>query len=407
MSHPVVLGFAVALFALLASHVIAADLPGWRPHMIRQGDGKGGWITRDAQLQFLSVPPEEGAKPLAFGLGAGSSTAFGLVQADNGDVVFAGTWTPRGGTESTSIAISADRGATWSKLTPIPGITGRPMNLSNLGGGTLSFVTDKRYYSHDHGRTWPDSVEHPATSTGLPFMLEGNAWLDRDEQGHATTVYEIGWHYKPEGKHPEKDAWGFFRHSKDGGRTWQSEVCPPQWKMPVTYEGTEYVRGVSEGAVVRAANGDLVAALRTDMHPRFFNRETADHFEGTGISISKDDGKTWSPINVLFEAGRMHANLLRMPNDDLVMTVTVRIDLENGELASYRRGCEAIVSRDHGVTWEHDRKFILDQWEFHDPAHPAIGPCGHLYSVVLDDGSILTAHNNYLVTMASLIRWQP
>lgn len=405
--YPYVVVIAMALFAFLVTQAIAVDMPGWRPHMIRQGDGKGGWITREAQLQFLTAPPEEGAKPLAFGLGSGNATAFGLVQSDNGDVVFAGTWTLKGGPEATSIAISSDRGVTWSDLTPIPGVTGRPMNLTNLGGGTLSFVTDKRYYSHDHGVTWTDSIEHPPTGMGLPFMLEGNAWVDRDENGKAKTIYEIGWHYKPEGKHPEKDAWAFFRRSIDGGRTWLDEISPPQWKLHMPYEGRQYVRGVSEGALVRAANGNLVAALRTDLPPRYFKQRTADHYEGTGISISKDDGKTWSPINVLYDAGRMHANLLRMPNDDLVMTLTVRIDVANGELASYRRGCEAIVSRDHGVTWDLDRKYILDEWAFYDHANPHIGPCGHLYSIVLDDGSILTAHNNYLTTIASIIRWQP
>ena len=407
MSYPFVMFVVVAIFSILTSQVVAVETSGWLPHLIRVGDGKGGWNTRRAQLQFPTARPEGETVPLAFGGGPGNATAFGLTQTDSGRVVFAGTWTLKGGLENTAIAISGDRGATWSDLRPIPGVTGRPMNLTHLGGGTLSFVTSRRYFSRDDGRTWTDSVEHPPTGVGLPFALEGNAWVDRDENGRAKTIFEIGWHYKPEGKLPQKDAWGFLRRSTDGGRTWHDEISPPQWKLHITHEGEAYVRGVSEGAIVRAANGDLVAALRTDMHPRYFKQRTADHYEGTGISISKDDGKTWSSINVLYDAGRMHANLLRMGNDDLVMTLTVRIDVENGKLASYRRGCEAIVSRDHGVTWELDRKYILDEWEFYDQAHPHIGPCGHLYSVALDDGSILTAHNNYLTKVATLIRWTP
>jgi hypothetical protein len=46
------------------------------------------------------------------------------------------------------------------------------------------------------------------------------------------------------------------------------------------------------------------------MHPRYFNQPAVDHYEGTGVSISKDDGRTWSPVNVLNDAGRLHANLL-------------------------------------------------------------------------------------------------
>jgi len=38
-----------------------------------------------------------------------------------------------------------------------------------------------------------------------------------------------------------------------------------------------------------------------------------DSLEGTAISISKDDGKTWSDMQILFDAGRHHANLQRLP----------------------------------------------------------------------------------------------
>jgi len=401
---PMVVG---VLFAILVGQVVTAETFSWRPHVIRQGDGKGGWITRNAQLQFLAGRIEGKVEPLAFGGGAGTTMGFGLAQMDNGEVVFLGTWQGKGSGPQTVVAISQNRGALWTELQPIPGISSRPMNLTNLGGETLSFVADRRHYSHDNGRTWTDHVPHPKTEEGMPFNLEGNAWVDRDKDGKAKAVYEIGWHYKPGEKHPRDDAWAVFRRSADGGRTWTDEVSPPQWKMHITHNGKKYVRGISEGAIVRAANGDLVAALRTDMHPRYLDEPNADHYEGTGISISKDDGETWSPINLVFEAGRMHANLLRMSNDDLVMTVTVRLDIADEKMASYRRGCEAVISRDHGVTWEVDRKYILDESEFFDHAYPHLGSCGHLYSIVLDDGSILTTHNNYLTKLATLIRWEP
>lgn len=99
-----------------------------------------------------------------------------------------------------------------------------------------------------------------------------------------------------------------------------------------------------EGGLVRAANGWIVAALRMDIEPRYFDHpQCHDNLMGTAVSVSKDDGKTWSPIQKIFEAGRMHANLLRLPNGDLVMTVIKREDIRGGNLASYRRGCEAVV----------------------------------------------------------------
>ena len=103
----------------------------------------------------------------------------------------------------------------------------------------------------------------------------------------------------------------------------------------------------------------------------------------------------------------MHPNLLRMPNGDLVMTLVVRHDLEDGRRASHRKGCEAVISRDNGLSWNLSRKIILDEWQFYDHHIPSHGQAGHLFSALLDDGSILTVHNNYLTMGLTLIRWKP
>ena len=233
--------------------------------------------------------------------------------------------------------------------------------------------------------------------------------VERDAQGTVTRMAEAGCNLALPHDFPVEPTDGFVRWSYDGGRTWVDEVQPQEWRWQETYEGKTYDRGVSEGALVRAQNGWLVAALRTDVPPRYFDQPYCDQMEGVGISISEDDGKTWSPVNenILYDGGRMHANLLRLPNGDLVMTVTVRHDIQDGKLASYRRGCEAIISHDNGLTWDLDRKYILDEWEFYDSLYSAAGQCGHLYSTVLDDGSILTVHNNYLTMGMNLIRWRP
>jgi len=224
----------------------------------------------------------------------------------------------------------------------------------------------------------------------------------------AISMTEIGYNFGPENKwKPAKPTHAFIRWSYDGGRTWTDESEPMAWRWKDTYEGETYERGVSEGSLVRADNGWLVAALRTDMPSRYIHRRHSDQMEGTGISISKDNGQTWSAVKVLFPAGRMHGHLLKMPDGNLVLTVTVRHDIENGELASYRRGCEAIVSHDNGQSWELEHKYILDEWEFYDSLNPVIGQCGHLYATALDDGSILTVHNNYLMMGMTLIHWRP
>ena len=70
----------------------------------------------------------------------------------------------------------------------IPGTKGRPQYLTYLGGGRLSFVTEvfdkagrpQRIFSSDYGRTWTERIDHAPTKSGMPFNLEGNAWVDRD-----------------------------------------------------------------------------------------------------------------------------------------------------------------------------------------------------------------------------------
>ena len=185
---------------------------------------------------------------------------------------------------------------------------------------------------------------------------------------------------------------------------------PKLWVYEVEHAGKKYLRGVSEGALVRAVNGWLVAAVRTDLPPRYYNMKHSDNFEGTAVSISKDDGKTWSELNWLYDAGRHHANLQRLPMGDLVMTVIVRDDIvngSNGEYASYRRGCEAFVSRDNGLTWNLDRKFVLHTFEHPDPGNAYPTVCGHIGAAVLDDGSVLSAYGHYPKGATVLVKWRP
>ena len=388
---------AVGGMLAAASGLAQAVELGWKNHYIMQGDGQGGWVVKCAQYQILHHPQGGGCR------------GFGLAQMDNGEIALVGTWSSEG-TEKTVIAFSNDGGCTWSDLEQIPGLTGRPMMLAYLGNGLLTFrLGGQRYFSTDYGRTWSEHVPVPPTSDGDVFYEEGNPVVDRNAQGVATALGEIGWHYGPSGAsgYPHEACSAVFRWSYDGGRTWVDEVQPAQWHWTDTYDGKTFARGVSEGSVTRAQNGWLVAALRTDMPARYLNQPHDDSLEGTGVSVSKDNGKTWSPIKLLFDAGRHHAHLLTMSNGDIVMTLTVRDDVRDGKLATYRRGCDAIISHDNGLTWDLDRRYILDQYEYYDGRKWYNGECGHVYSALLDDGSILTTQGNYKVGGISLIRWRP
>ena len=336
---------------------------------------------------------------------------FGVAQMDNGEIILVGSVDMSSGKEKTVVAFSGDGGETWTPLERIGRfVYGRPMSLTYLGEGKLMFAAvykdkETRFFSKDYGRTWRERVPVPVSSHGKSITNEGNYLVDRDEKGLATRITGFGWMGPAEYKYPVDAAIGGVHWSEDGGRTWSKEQCPEAWRWKEEFEGKVYERGTSEGAMVRAANGWIVAALRTDMSPRFLPFHN-DNLEGTGVSISKDDGATWSPIQTVYAAGRMHAHLLRMRDGTLVMTFIMRQDVQEGRMASYTRGCGAVVSTDNGLTWDTEHDYLLDSFAFADGTPLALA-CGHIYSTLLDDGSILTCYGRYASKGGCLIKWRP
>ena len=375
---------------------------GWKEHRVLQGDGDGGFITHAAQFQFL--PEFNGVKVVP----------FGLVKMNNGEVlVLATAKTDREPTqngEETIVAISADDGDSWSAYQAIG--FGRPVMATYHGGGTVSYCDGglmvgegpSLCFSHDHGRTWKERIGLSKAPNGKDFCSEGSPLVDYDEQGKVSLIGWTGQTF-PDNFSFDKAIGGCVRWSRDGGRSWENCSWPEAWIWQDTFEGETYERGCGEGAMIRAANGSIVAALRTDMRGQYIKNKV-DTCEGTAVSISNDNGETWSPIEHVCEGGRHHSNLVRLPNNDLVMTVIRRLDVRDGRLASYRRGCDALVSQDHGQTWNLDRMYILDDWPYHNPERWYECVSGHLFSVSLGDGSVLTSYGHY-PGGGAMIKWQP
>ena len=269
----------------------------WKEHFVKRGNGQGGYTCIAAQQQLLR--PYQGRR----------INPYGLTTMDNGEVLCAAIAWSSGAEpeEQTLITISDDNGATWGEYIVLHGLHTRPMMLAYLGGGIVTFESGDttrrmRLFSHDHGRTWEDRVEVPPAPDGQSLGFEGNPLVDRDEQGNAIRIAQTG--YTLQGAAPYWKQTEYIRWSEDGGRTWPRVDCPEAWRNTETYNGKTYELGCGEGSLVRAANGWLVAALRTWVplqyhdHPHF-----EDGLAGTAVSISKDDGVTWSPYQEVFDGG--------------------------------------------------------------------------------------------------------
>lgn len=279
---------------------------------------------------------------------------------------------------------SLDGGATWrapaymhadaSGKPDTPGAT----SLTYLGTGkaflTISEgTTDWNWVSDDFGHSWRQTPRPPAFPKQHfiawdPLYVDGARLI---ETGYVSIGnWEAGGYSQ-----------GVIRFSTDNGMTWSATTMVPQWK------------GWNEITVTRAKNGDLLAACRSDS-PRRFRKLVYDNYSGMGISVSKDDGRTWSEIKPLFDWGHHHPSFVVLPGGEIVITYVVRRGYPASPDGFPQMGVEAVVSRDHGETWDLDHRYILATWKAlvkgADAAY--IAQVQSSSSVLLPDGSILTSY---------------
>jgi hypothetical protein len=286
---------------------------------------------------------------------------------------------------------SSDHGATWSAPRPLhvdaagKPDTGMATSLTYLGQGRVAAATpDTIWFSNDFGQTWAERTPFPKTSTGLVFNLwdplfAGQPAAPGSRRRILTPGYTMNQALYESSGTPGYSSGG-LRTSTDEGLTWSDPVAPPEW------------RGINEVALARAANGDLVAACRTDW-PKEFRKANLDHYEGLAVSISRTDGATWSTPNRLFAWGRHHPSLAVLPGGTIVMTYVVRKGYPQTPAGIPTFGIEALVSADNGRTWDFDHRYILAEWQ-----GVKTGPNSWFTSsqststVMLPDGSLLTAY---------------
>lgn len=283
--------------------------------------------------------------------------------------------------------ISDDHGATWSGPRPVSkdpevnGAIGLAKCLTYLGKGKLIFSGNERWFSSDYGETWQGPVAIPLATNGQRWGQWDPYLVDRNPTtGAATRVMEAGCNSENGGwDAPTGYDQGHIRFSMDEGRTWGPNIMVPQWYA------------ISEIALLRAQNGNIVAGCRTAMTREYLGN--IDHYDGLGVSISKDDGTTWSPVDRLYGCGRMHPCMVVMPNGNIVMSYVVRRGYPRDENDFPQFGIEAIVSRDNGESWDIPHRYVLAKWSGNRKGRKEwYASCQGTSTVLLPDGSLLTAY---------------
>jgi hypothetical protein len=337
----------------------------WKPHVVRQLNGRSGVVELAAQSQVVTEGWNRVAAVPYIVYMAERDRVLMLVSCDY--------------PHHAMVLWSDDRGATWTEPRDVHAdAEGKPdtslgLCLTYLGQGKVVLCEARRWFSEDYGEAWGNPQAIPPGPEGGPFYQWDAMLVDRDPAtGSVVRLAETGYNVS--------NGWSqaFIRFSADEGLNWSEALTVPQWST------------INEVALVRARNGDLVAACRTDFRGKF--RTQVDHYEGLAVSVSKDDGHTWSERNRLYDWGRHHPSMVVLPSGDVVMTYVVRRGYPDTQEGFPQFGVEAMVSHDSGRTWDLDHRYMLAVW-----AGNRKGPncwwasSQATSSVLLPDGSILTA----------------
>jgi hypothetical protein len=350
---------------------------GWQPHVILRRDGDAT-ASKTAGIQFLNSTDGPRINMQMPNLVYMPDLDRLLLTAEYGPPPV-----------YTISRFSDDRGLTWSAPESLRGRDGELLDArmsvgtTYLGNGQLMLdneLTSTRQFSIDGGRSWGETVEYEKPAAGEEIYHWDAPLIDRDVRGEITRLLEG--RYRHTGRAWDSGTGAYshagLRYSSDEGRTWSAFQPQPGWL------------GVNEVALIRAANGDIVAACRTDNPQRFIGQ--LDLHSGMGISISRDNGQTWSELDLLFDSGRHHPSMVLLPGGELLMTYAVRAGYEDSADGYPQYGIEAIISRDHGRTWALDRRYILATWRGSIQGENAWWGLPQSTSTVqLPDGALLAA----------------
>lgn len=230
---------------------------------------------------------------------------------------------------------SKDHGTTWAEVGRSE-LHGKEPSLTLCPDGTLVLTAQKGYFgpgakldeipvsiSKDKGRTWTtkmlESWDYPR-----------NLIVEPDGSLTMITAQEPAWF----GEKPGSPLMRIAR-SRDNGANWTFENGRINWDY----------RAFGEVSTIRLRNGNYLASLR-----RQIPGTKGEGYEETVLTLSTDQGKTWSEPWAMSNTGEVHTHLLQLADGRLLATYS-----------HYHLpwGVFAVLSQDNGKTWDHERPYQL------------------------------------------------
>jgi hypothetical protein len=376
----------------------AAVVGDWNAHTVRQLNGQDRVIKHPAKLQVVTSEWNHlVTEPYLVYMPEKNRLLISLVRDTIDRHGNTGVSWPR---EIVSM-YSDDLGKSWSAPAPAPVFTG----LTYFGNGKVMASAGDRWLSEDFGETWRALAPVPQLPDGKIFHRWDPMLVDTDPNtGKVVRLAEAGYCEVPL-PNQELHGQGVIRFSTDEGRTWPTVIKVPQWV------------GATEIALARAKNGDMVAACRTDPPTGVPLSDPADYHAGLAVSVSKDNGSTWSDLHHLYQWGRHFPSMAVLPDGRLVMSYVVRMGYKNSAKGFPQFGIEAAVSHDHGKTWDLDHRYLLHTWTGKQTGRWWWwGSPICTSTVLLSDGSLLTSYctgfraadNEHVLPMprdVALVKW--
>jgi len=296
----------VSQLALLDSGDLLAILPHFRyTSDAVTSDGETRWlISHDGGITWEKTQP------------MGSELIYGAVRLPDGTLLATGSWGWKNfpDTQENRQRL-ADQG--YYLFTPEEG----------NAPGVISICY--RYWmrrSSDGGQTWQTTdIKLPRFVSDLRGYREGILLRD------GTYILAVYGRFELE---KEKYVSGLVLRTEDGG---------DHWDIHTMAEAKDF--GFNETSITQAANGDLVALIRTTGQRELWT------------AISKDSGKTWSEPR---DSGlRGSTPYLVTTTDGLVVAVYIRRGTHQGAGGFTRTGVFACVSRDNGQSWDTQHQVML------------------------------------------------